>query len=94
MRSKHPNAHFICAVAPSLGDGYPVGYDAYTNVKTAVNDVVSAHAAAGDTKIYAFEFTRSQGADVTGCQSHPNAMKHRAMANEAIVLIKSKTGWL
>lgn len=93
IRTKHPAAHIFCAVAPSLQDGYPAGYNAYTNVKTAMNNVVSAHAAAGDTKIYAFEFTRSQNADLTACEFHPNAAKHRAMADEAIVAIKAKTGW-
>ena len=36
----------------------------------------------------------AKGADLTGCEYHPNPMKHRAMADEAITLIKSKTGWL
>jgi lysophospholipase L1-like esterase len=94
VRTNHPNAHIFCAVAPSLNDDYPVGYNAYTNIKTTLAQVVSARNGAGDTKIYTFEFTRSNGADLTGCLYHPNRAKHRAMADEAIAFIKSKTGWL
>lgn len=94
IRTKHPNAHIFCAVAPSLTDTYPPGYNAYTNVKTAAANVVSAKNGAGDAKVYYFEFTRSQGGDLTGCDGHPNVAKHRAMADEAIVVIKQKTMWL
>ena len=91
VRTQHPNAHIFCAVAPSLTNAYPAGYDAYTNVKTGVQAVVNAHAA--DNKIYFFEFTRSVDADLTACEGHTNVAKHRAMADEAIVIIKQKTGW-
>ena len=37
--------------------------------------------------------TGSTNADLTGCNYHPNTTKHRAMADEAITFIKSKTGW-
>jgi lysophospholipase L1-like esterase len=97
IRSKRPNAHIVCAVAPSLQDSYPVGspvrYNAYTNVKNAATSVVADKVAGGDTKIYVFEFTRSTNADLTACSFHPNAAKHRAMADEAITFIKGKTGW-
>ncbi|HEY8079436.1 MAG TPA: SGNH/GDSL hydrolase family protein [Labilithrix sp.] len=93
VRAKHPAAHVVCAVAASLNDDYPVGYAAYTNVKNAVTQVVSTRSAAGDAKIYTFEFTRATDADLTGCEYHPNPMKHAAMAAEAIAFIKSKTGW-
>lgn len=95
VRSKHPNAHIFCAVATSLSDTYPVGYNAYTNVKTAVGNVVAAKSSGGDAKVHFFEFTRAVTAtDLTGCGYHPNAAKHRAMADEAIAFIKSKVaGW-
>lgn len=93
IRTKHPAAHIFCAVAPSLDDGYPPGYNAYTNVKTAAANVVAAKNGAGDTKVYYFEFTRSQQGDLTACDGHPNVAKHRAMADEAIAIIKQKTMW-
>lgn len=95
VRTQRPNAHIVCSVAPSLTNAYPLnGYNAYTNVKNAASNVVAAKLAAGDTKIHFFEFTRSTNADLTGCQYHPNVTKHRAMADEAVTFIKSKTGWL
>ena len=94
VRTKHPAAHIFCAVAPSLTDTYPAGFNAYTSVKTALANVVSAKNGAGDTKVYSFEFTRSVNADLTACEGHPNAAKHTAMAAEAVTFIKSKTGWL
>lgn len=93
IREKHPNAHIVCAIAPSLNNDYPPGYNAYTNIKTVVAAVVNARAAAGETKLHFFEFTRSVGADLTGCSSHPNPVKHRAMATEATAFIRSVTGW-
>jgi lysophospholipase L1-like esterase len=94
VRSKYPSAYVICAVATSLNDDYPVGYAAYTNVKTVLANVVAARAAAGDTRIYTYEFARAnQATDLTGCDYHPNIAKHRAMANEVIAFVKTKTGW-
>jgi lysophospholipase L1-like esterase len=93
IRTRRPNAHIFCTVAPSLQNGYPAGWNAYTNVKTAATNAVSAKNGAGDNKVYFFEFARSTQADLTGCEFHPNVAKHRAMADEAVVIIKSKTGW-
>ncbi|QUS47094.1 hypothetical protein [Salmonella enterica] len=89
IRNKHPTAHVFCAVAPSLQDNYPVGYNAYTSVKTAASNVVTKYTGLGDTKLYFFEFTRSTNADVTACDGHPNATKHHAMADEAIAQIRA-----
>jgi lysophospholipase L1-like esterase len=94
VRSKRPSAHVVCAVASSLNDDYPPGYLAYTHVKTALGDVVAARNAAGDAKIYVFEFARASPSDLTGCESHPNVQKQKAMADEAVAFIKAKTGWL
>ena len=49
--------------------------------------------ALGDTKVYSFEFQRSQGSDLTRCDGHPNVANHRAMADEAVAFIKQKTMW-
>jgi lysophospholipase L1-like esterase len=93
VRNAHPGAIIVCSVAPSLNDGYPPGYKAYTNVSTALTQVVSARNAGGDANVYYFEFTRSVSADLTACNYHPNPAKHAKMAVEATAFIKSKTGW-
>lgn len=91
IRTQHPSAHVFCAVAPSLNDTNPAGFNAYSNVKAGAQGVIAAHA--GDTKLHFFEFARSIGTDLTACGGHVNATKHRAMADEAIVAIKAATGW-
>jgi len=91
IRTQHPAAHVFCAVAPSLNDTSPAGFNAYSSVKAGAQGVIAAHP--GDTKLHFFEFARSLPADLTACGSHVNALKHRAMANEAIVAIKAATGW-
>jgi hypothetical protein len=93
IRTKHPAAHIFCAVAPSLQDNYPAGYNAYTNVKTAASNVVAKYNGLGDTKVYYFDFKRSADSDLTGCEYHPNATKHRSMADEVVAQIKAKTLW-
>lgn len=94
VRSKYPAAHVFVATAPNLNDDYPVGYSARTNVQNAAAAVVAARAAAGDTKVYPFDFTRSNYPDdQTGCGFHVNLAKSRSMADEAKAAIRAKTGW-
>jgi len=94
VRTKYPAAHVFVAIAPSLNDDYPVGYAALSNMRTALGNVVAGRVAAGDNKVYAYEFARATGADLTGCGYHANLGLHRKMADEAILQIKAKTGWL
>ncbi|MBS2012578.1 MAG: hypothetical protein JST00_06820 [Deltaproteobacteria bacterium] len=94
VRSKYPAAHIFLATAPNLNDDYPVGYAARTNVRNASAAAVAARAAAGDTKVYAYDFTRSDyPGDQTGCGFHVNLAKSRSMADEAKAQIRAKTGW-
>jgi lysophospholipase L1-like esterase len=102
VRSKYPDAHVFVAIAPSLNDDYPydvvnaanVSWKALTNMRSAVASVVATRAAAGDTKIYAYEFTRADhDADLTGCSYHANLALHRRMADEVLVQVRAKTGW-
>lgn len=99
VRSKYANAHVFCSIAPSLNDDYPrvsaaVSWNALSNMRTALSDVVTARANLGDTKFYAYEFTRAdQPTELTGCAYHPSLALHRKMADEVIVQIKAKTMW-
>lgn len=87
VRSKYPSAHFFCSITPSLND-------ALTGQRAAIANVVGARIAAGDTKIYAYEFARATESDLTGCDYHTNLALHRKMADEVIAQIKARTGWL
>ncbi|MBX3187359.1 MAG: hypothetical protein KF819_10110 [Labilithrix sp.] len=94
VRSKYPTAHFFCSVTSSLNDVYPVGWNVLTSQRAAVTNVVNARVAAGDTKIYRYEFARAtRDRDLTGCAYHTNLALHRRMADEVLAQIKAKTGW-
>ena len=94
VRTEHPQAHIVLAVAPSLNDDYPIGYAALTSVTTAVNDVRNARVALGDTKVHVHVFSRAdQDTDLTGCGNHSNVASHAKQAPEVIAKIKSITGW-
>jgi lysophospholipase L1-like esterase len=99
VRSKYSTAHVFCSIAPSINDDYPVvspgvSWNALTNMRAALSNVIAARASLGDTRFYAYEFTRAdQATDMTGCAYHPNLALHRKMANEVIAQIKAKTSW-
>jgi lysophospholipase L1-like esterase len=99
VRSKYPTAHVFCSIAPSINDAFPVvspgvSWNALTNMRTALGNVIAARANLGDTKFYTYEFTRAdQTTEMTGCAYHPNLALHRKMADEVIAQIKAKTLW-
>lgn len=94
VRGQHPNAHIVCAIAPSINDDYPPNFAALTNMRAALTSVVTTRNQAGDAKVYKFEFSRANDqVDLTGCEYHPSPTFHRKLADEAIAFIKTKTGW-
>lgn len=93
VRAKYPGAWIFCTMNPTITDFYPAGFNAYTNMKSAVSQVVTARKAT-DPKIEYFEFTpRATEADVTGCDYHPSPTYAQALANQLVPAIKAKTGW-
>ncbi len=99
VRQKHPQAQIVCSVATSLNDDYPAGYDAYTNMKTVLTEVVNERKAAptNDTKVHYFELPRANAmapyADLNGCEGHPTAAWHQTLADAVVAKIKDVTGW-
>ena len=92
VRAAHPNAHIFLGITSSLNDDYPHGYNAYTNVKTALSNVIAQLA---DPKIYLHDFARANSTvNLTGCGYHPNAAWARTMADEVVAAIKDKTKWM
>ena len=91
VRTAHPNAHIFLGVATSLNNDYPHGYNAYTNVKTALTNVI---AQLGDPKIYLHDFARANSTNLTGCDYHPNPAWSQSMANDVVAAIKDKTNWM
>lgn len=99
VRAKYPQARIIGSVAAAMSDFYPAGNNAYTNLKTAIADVVKAKNDAGDTKVYAHELPRADqsganGApDLTGCAYHSNAAFHQKLALDVAAKVKAVAGW-
>jgi lysophospholipase L1-like esterase len=93
VRAKYPAAHIFCSVTPSLNDSYPPGWNVLTGQRTAISTVVAARVAAGDTKIYMYEFARALPGELSGCDYHTGLPLHRKMADQVIAQIKAKTGW-
>lgn len=96
VRQKNEKAQILCSVATSLGDDYPDGYHAYTNMKSALTAVVNERRGppTNDGKVHYFEFPRADGSvNLTGCEYHANAAWHQTMAAAAVAKIKEVTQW-
>jgi lysophospholipase L1-like esterase len=90
LKSAYPGVFVFGAVGPMLGGAR---YDA---VKTAITNVVSMRAAAGDERMALVEFpTQDCGTDGTGCgcAGHPNAAEHQKMATILEAAIQTAVGW-
>lgn len=94
VRSKNPNSQIVCSVQGMLNDDWPVGWKAYTNVKTILQAIVDERRAAGDAKVHLHELPRAiDSRDLTGCSGHPNAAYHESAAASVASKIASITGW-
>jgi len=90
LRGAYPEAYIFCAMGPLLG-GTPLA-----NALAAVNNVIAARHTAGDMQIGLVQFaTQMCNADGTGCgcQYHPDATTHQAMATVLEAKIRSTLGW-
>jgi lysophospholipase L1-like esterase len=91
VRSDYPNAFIFLTIGSMLSD------PSLGQVKTRLQAVVAARAAAGDDKIVTFDLgTQPLGANgevPTGCDWHPNAADHARMAGILETQLKAKLGW-
>jgi lysophospholipase L1-like esterase len=90
LRGVYPNAFIFNAAGPLIGGSV------YTEIKTAINDVISMRAAAGDTRLQLVDFmTQNCLADGSGCgcAGHPNRAEHQVMATILEAAMKSALGW-
>jgi lysophospholipase L1-like esterase len=90
LKNVYPNVFVFGAVGPMLGGSR------YGSVKTAITNVVSMLAAAGDERMALVEFpTQDCGTDGTGCgcAGHPNVDEHQKMATILEAAIRSALGW-
>jgi lysophospholipase L1-like esterase len=90
LRGVYPDAYIFNCVGPMIGG------TEYMTVKTAITNVISMRAAAGDTRLKLVEFMtqdcRGDGSGC-GCASHPNAAEHQAMATILETAMRTALGW-
>jgi lysophospholipase L1-like esterase len=87
VRGKYPDAWIFCTVGPLLFG---------TELATATSylqAVVSNAQTAGDMKVQFLDFGQQNTTLGTGCQYHPNATEHQAMATKLVAALRSALGW-
>ncbi len=92
LRGHYPTAYVVCTLSPMLVDS-DAGYGPRTRAGAAIARVVEGQAKAGDTRVSYFEFDEGRPSDGFGCDYHPSAATHRAMATALAKAIRTLTGW-
>lgn len=87
VRGKYANAWLVLAVGPMLGGAE------YTTLRTWLNALVAERAGAGDSRAAVIEFPTQDGTLGYGCDWHPSAAEHDAMADLLVPLLQTKLGW-
>lgn len=91
LRETHPEATLIAAVGPMISDAYPPGYEAWTSIRSDVQEVVTARTEAGDSNVFYFEFAPQSSP--YGEDWHPTVATHQEMADGLVPFIQEKQGW-
>ena len=90
LRGVYPGAFFFCAVGPMLSG------NKYSAASAAIANVVATRKTAGDARAMLVSFpTQNCGADLSGCgcDYHPNAAEHQAMADVLVAAMRGALGW-
>jgi lysophospholipase L1-like esterase len=91
LRDTHPLATLIAAVGPMMTDSYPTGYQAWTSIRSDVQETVNARTAEGDSNVFYLEF--SPQTSPYGEDWHPTIATHQKMADLLTAFIQQKKGW-
>ncbi len=91
VRTYAPNAHIFMTIYAQIKDVYPTGYNARSNLRTAIQTVITNHPA--DTRLYLHEMTESVPSQETGCQYHGSPALHRSLTNALVPVIRARAGW-
>ncbi len=85
LRGYYPDAAIVLAVGPMLSDSYPAGYEAYTSVINALENIVDDRSTSGDANVYVLKIPPQSGP--YGEDWHPTIATHTAMAEDLVSLI-------
>jgi lysophospholipase L1-like esterase len=89
IKTHYPDAAYFLLTSPMLGDGYPAGQAQKTTQKNALTAAIAQ--LQNSTKISLVDIP-AQGSDV-GCDYHPNAATHAAMAEILAKALAGELGW-
>jgi lysophospholipase L1-like esterase len=92
LRGHYPRTFVVSTLSPMLSDS-DAGTGARTTARTAIVDAVEQQRAAGDTRVSYFAFDPTRPNDGFGCDYHPSAATHRAMAAALVKAIRAVAGW-
>jgi lysophospholipase L1-like esterase len=90
IRTAYPKATIIAATGPMLTDLSPSGAQQLTTLKGYIQTALTSLA---DANMFAFDFAVQDTAQPTGCNYHPSASTHAAMASSLAEFIKTKAIW-
>lgn len=92
IRAAYPDAFIYLATGPMLSDYYPTVFKALSTMRTTLQGIVTARA---DAKMAFLEFpvTLSSNTATSGCEYHPDAAQHTAMANLLVNAVRTQMGW-
>ena len=93
IRTHYPAAWIIVAMSPMVSDAFPAGAMQRTILRTYLQDVVAAAAAAGDARVDYLEIAEQDAADGYGCDYHPSAATAAIMADALVAAIQTLVGW-
>jgi lysophospholipase L1-like esterase len=85
LRSIHPDALIVAALGSMVSDE---GKPSLTRWRDSIAAVLAAREAAGDARMISVEFPLDTMSDL-GCDWHPNAAKHAAMASQLTRALRS-----
>lgn len=99
IRAAHPSATIVATNSPAISDWYPYypnggpSVMVRTKVLTAIQNVVTARRAAGDSTLWFHELAEVGNDQLTGCDYHPSPALQQTLATSVGNFVASKTGW-
>jgi hypothetical protein len=93
LRTANPTSTIIAAVGGQLYDGDPADVNTRTIAKAGITTAVANRNAAGDAKVFMFEFTQPAFNQLTACDYHGSPAVHQQWADDIVPFLKTKLGW-
>lgn len=93
VRGRYPGAVVFAMVGPMLNDLYPTGARALSRATSAIRAAVEARANAGDLQVELLRVDPDSGANGYGCDGHPSAGTHAAVADAVAAQLRQRMGW-